>query len=181
MRRPPGWLVVLLILAGAAYLLWPTLRGEWERVRRAAAEAQRRAALLAAPAPTALPNPLPGAALTDTWGGARSGGRTHEGIDIFARRNTPIRATTGGVVLNVGPNGLGGRTVMILGPGGQRHYYAHLERYPALKRGEWVKAGAVVGYVGDSGNARGTPPHLHYGIYTAGGAINPYPLLRHGN
>ncbi|MFD2610670.1 M23 family metallopeptidase [Deinococcus taklimakanensis] len=181
MRRSLGCLVPLVILAGAVWLLWPTLRGEWDRVRRAAAEAQRRAALLAAPAPTALPNPVPGAALTDTWGGARSQGRKHEGIDIFAKRNTPIRATTEGVVLNVGPNGLGGRTVMILGPGGQRHYYAHLERYPDLKSGDWVKAGDVVGTVGDSGNARGTPPHLHYGIYMAGGAINPYSLLRRGN
>ncbi|PNY81497.1 M23 family metallopeptidase [Deinococcus koreensis] len=168
MRRGLGALLVLALLAGAAYLLWPMIRN-----------AQRYAALLAAPTPTArsLPNPLPGTRFVDTWGGARSQGRRHEGVDIFAKRNTPIRATTRGIVLNVGPNTLGGRTVMILGPGGQRHYYAHLERYPALRRGDWVEAGDVVGYVGDSGNARGTPPHLHYGIYAAGGAINPYGLL----
>lgn len=169
MRRILGWVVVFAVAVGAWILLRPVLEN-----------ARRYSALLSAPAPSALPHPLPGAALTDTWGGARSGGRRHEGIDIFAARNTPIRATTRGVVLNVGPNGLGGRTVMLLGPGGGRHYYAHLERYPELRRGEWVTAGQVVGYVGDSGNARGTPPHLHYGIYTAGGAINPYPLLRRG-
>ena len=66
------------------------------------------------------------------------------------------------------------------GPGGQRHYYAHLDRYPDLTAGEWVNSGDVVGYVGDSGNAKGTPTHLHYGIYTAAGAINPYPLLAAG-
>ncbi|MBB5377465.1 murein DD-endopeptidase MepM/ murein hydrolase activator NlpD [Deinococcus metalli] len=169
MRRVLRGLVVLAVLAGAAWLLWPQIQ-----------TARRTATLLAAPAPTArsLPNPLPGRRFVDTWGGARSQGRRHEGVDIFATRGTPIRATTRGMVLNVGPNTLGGRTVMVLGPAGQRHYYAHLERYPDLERGEWIEAGDVVGYVGDSGNARGTPPHLHYGIYTAGGAINPYPLLR---
>lgn len=166
-RRFLGLLVTLAVLAGIGYLLWPMLKN-----------AQRFAALMGAPAPTSLPNPLPGQRFTDTWGAARSGGRKHEGIDIFATRGTPIRATTRGVVLNIGPNELGGRTVTILGPGGQRYYYAHLERYPKLSRGDWVKQGDTVGYVGDSGNAKGTPPHLHYGIYTAQGAVNPYKLLR---
>lgn len=157
------------MLGGLASLLWPALQ-----------RAQRYAALVAAPAPTArsLPNPLPGQRFVDTWGAARSQGRRHEGVDIFAPRGTPIRSTTRGVLLDIGGNPLGGRTVMVLGPGGQRHYYAHLERYPARREGEWIEPGDVVGYVGDSGNARGTPPHLHYGIYTVGGAINPYPLLR---
>ena len=169
MRRVLGWLFFLAVLAGLGAMLWPELQ-----------QTQRYSTLLGAPVPGAhsLPNPLPGQRLVDTWGGARSGGRRHEGIDIFARRDTPVRATTEGVVLNVGPNNLGGRTVMLLGPGGQRHYYAHLERYPRLSPGDWVEAGDVVGYVGDSGNARGTPTHVHYGIYAAGGALNPYPLLR---
>lgn len=170
MRRVWGWLALLSVVAVAAWWLWPAVQ-----------RAQRVAALLgeAAPAAGSLPNPLPGRTLVDTWGGARSGGRRHEGIDIFAPRGTPIQATTRGLILNVGPNTLGGRTVMVLGPGSQRHYYAHLERYvPGLKRGDWVQAGDVVGYVGNSGNARGTPPHLHYGVYAAGGAINPAPLLR---
>lgn len=170
MRRLFRLLLVLALLVGAAALLWPGIQ-----------RAQRYAALLSAPVPTtrSLPHPLPGQRFADTWGAARGGGRQHEGVDIFAPRGTPILATTPGVVLNIGENRLGGRTVMILGPGGQRHYYAHLERYREdLKEGQWVEAGDVVGYVGDSGNARGTPTHLHYGIYTAGGAINPYPLLR---
>ena len=169
MRRFFGLVIFLALLGGALYLLWPQIEN-----------ARRYAALLSAPTPAenSLPNPLPGQSLNDTWGAARSQGRRHEGIDIFAGRNTPIRATTRGMVLNIGPNGLGGRTVMVLGPGGQRHYYAHLEKYPELKRGQWIEAGTVVGFVGDSGNAKGTPPHLHYGIYTMGGAINPYPLLK---
>ncbi|CAM3573226.1 M23 family metallopeptidase [Deinococcus frigens] len=168
MKRFLGLIVFLALLAGALYLLWPQIRN-----------AQRYSALLSAPTPAedSLPSPLPGQNLTDTWGAARSQGRRHEGIDIFAKRNTPIHATTRGIVLNVGPNGLGGRTVMVLGPGGQRHYYAHLEKYPELERGEWIEAGTVVGYVGNSGNAKNTPPHLHYGIYAGGGAINPYGLL----
>ncbi|MFB9990607.1 M23 family metallopeptidase [Deinococcus oregonensis] len=169
MRRLISFLVILAVLVGLAYLLWPMLKN-----------ASRYTALLSAPTPAArsLPNPLPGQRFVDTWGGARSEGRRHEGVDIFAPRNTPIQATTRGIVLNVREDRLGGRTVMILGPGGQRHYYAHLERYPDLKMGDWVEEGAVVGYVGDSGNAKGTPTHLHYGIYAGGGAINPYPLLQ---
>ncbi|AWN21870.1 M23 family peptidase [Deinococcus irradiatisoli] len=169
MRRLLGWLFSLLLLAAGLYFAWPLFK-----------QAQRYSALLSAPAPSAnsLPLPLPGVRFADTWGAARSQGRRHEGVDIFAPRGTPIRSTTRGLVLDVGPNGLGGRTVMILGPGGARHYYAHLERYPDLARGDWVEIGTVVGYVGDSGNAKGTPTHLHYGIYTSGGAVNPYPLLK---
>ena len=169
MRRALGWLLTLLLIGGALYIAWPFIQN-----------ARRYAALLSAPLPTSssLPLPLPGVRFADTWGAARSQGRTHEGVDIFAPRNTPIHAATRGLVLNIGPNTLGGRTVMILGPGGARHYYAHLERYATLSRGEWVMAGEVIGYVGDSGNAKGTPTHLHYGIYEQGGAVNPYPLLK---
>lgn len=134
--------------------------------------------LLSRPAPTALPNPLPGKALVDTWGAARSGGRRHEGIDIFAKRNTPILSTTDGLVVFVGTNSLGGNVISILGPGRQRHYYAHLEQQAPLREGQWVNKGDIVGYVGNSGNATSTPPHVHYGIYTPSGAINPYPMLK---
>jgi murein DD-endopeptidase MepM/ murein hydrolase activator NlpD len=133
------------------------------------------------PAPTALPVPVAGvkpAQLADTWAGARGGGRRHEGIDIFARRGTPVLSSTEGIVLRVGTNRLGGQVVWVLGPGGQRHYYAHLDRYGDVRAGMRVRRGSIVGYVGNTGNAATTPPHLHYGIYTAGGAINPYPLLK---
>ena len=134
-------------------------------------------------APATLPVPVRGVApraLRDTWHGARSEGRKHEGIDIFAKRGTAVVAATEGVVLRVSTNRLGGQVVWVLGPGGQRHYYAHLDRYADIERGQRVRPGTVLGYVGTTGNAAGTPPHLHYGIYEAGGAVNPYPLLRAG-
>ena len=130
------------------------------------------------PTENSLPSPLPEQHLTDTWGAARSQGRSHEGIDIFAARDTPIRATTQGIVSKVGENTLGGRVVVVVGPGGAGHYYAHLEDYADISPNDWVNAGDIIGYVGDSGNAKGTPPHVHYGIYISGSAVNPYPLLQ---
>ncbi len=130
------------------------------------------------PAENSLPNPLPEQGLADTWGAARSQGRTHEGIDIFAPRGTPIQSATQGIVSKVGNNNLGGRVVVVVGPGGAGHYYAHLEDYADISPNDWVNAGDIIGYVGDSGNAKGTPPHLHYGIYINGSAVNPYPLLQ---
>ena len=137
--------------------------------------------LAAMPKPEALPVPVEGVrvrALRDTWHGARSEGRKHEGIDIFARRGTPVVSSTEGIVSQVGTNRLGGLVVWVTGPGGQRHYYAHLDRYADVEAGMRIEAGRVLGFVGNTGNAKGTPPHLHYGIYDVGGAINPYPLLR---
>ena len=137
--------------------------------------------LAASPKPQALPVPVEGVrqrALRDTWGGARSEGRKHEGIDIFAKRGTPVVSSTEGIVSQVGTNRLGGLVVWVLGPGGQRHYYAHLDGYSDVEPGMRIEAGRVLGYVGNSGNAKGTPSHLHYGIYDTGGAINPYPLLK---
>lgn len=130
------------------------------------------------PTENSLPSPLPEQHLTDTWGAARSQGRSHEGIDIFAPRDTPIKTTTQGIVSKVGENTLGGRVVVVVGPGGAGHYYAHLEDYADISPNDWVDAGDVIGYVGDSGNAKGTPPHVHYGIYINGSAVNPYPLLQ---
>ena len=132
----------------------------------------------ALPIENSLPSPLPKQHLTDTWGGARSQGRSHEGIDIFAPRGTPVQATTQGIVSKVGENTLGGRVVVVVGPGGAGHYYAHLEDYADISPNDWVNAGDVIGYVGDSGNAKGTPTHVHYGIYINGSAVNPYPLLQ---
>jgi peptidoglycan LD-endopeptidase LytH len=113
----------------------------------------------------------------DSWGSARSGGRRHEGIDIFAAKDTPVLSTTHGVVTRVGTNRLGGQGVWILGPGLERHYYAHLNRYASFRAGDRVEAGDVIGYTGTTGNARGGPAHLHYGIYRRGAAQNPYPRL----
>lgn len=162
-------LLVFVVLIVVLPLLFPPLR-----------QAPRYVGLLMQKPPDSLPVPVQGvkpSRLADTWGAARSGGRRHEGIDIFARRNTPILSASPGIVLRVGINELGGRVIVVMGPGGYRHYYAHLERHSAHTTGDWVEQGEVIGYVGNSGNARTTPPHLHYGIYTSGGAINPYRLL----
>jgi murein DD-endopeptidase MepM/ murein hydrolase activator NlpD len=132
--------------------------------------------------PQSLPSPIDGPrpiALRDSWGATRSGGRKHEGIDIFARKGTPVLSTTRGLVFRVGQNSLGGNVVWIFGPGRQMHYYAHLDRFGEVETGDLVKPGDVIGYVGNTGNAHGTPPHLHYGLYAPSrGAINPFPLLR---
>ena len=137
--------------------------------------------LARAPAPEALPVPVRGvepAALADTWGAPRGAGRSHRGIDIFAGRGTAVLAPVDGLVLDVGHDRLGGNVVKVLGPGLQVHYFAHLDRFGPLDERAAIRRGEVVGYVGDTGNARGTPPHLHYGIYELPGrAINPYPLL----
>jgi murein DD-endopeptidase MepM/ murein hydrolase activator NlpD len=141
-------------------------------------------ALLRQAPPSALPIPVDGvsaARLVNTWGAGRDGGRRHQGIDIIARRGTPIRSTTEGIIESKGMRGLGGLVVSVIGPGGYRHYYAHLEDVAAQAIGEWVHAGEIIGYVGNSGNAAVSTPHLHYGIYTpAGRAVNPYPFLRTG-
>jgi murein DD-endopeptidase MepM/ murein hydrolase activator NlpD len=65
-----------------------------------------------------------------------------------------------------------------LGPGRRVHYFAHLDAFSDVRPRDWVTPGAILGYVGTTGNARGTPPHLHYGLYGMGRAINPYPLLK---
>lgn len=115
--------------------------------------------------------------LVDTWGALRSEGRSHEGIDIFAKRNTPVVAAVGGRIVRIGLSERGGKIVWVQGEDGYRHYYAHLEDFSDHQRGDRVRRGETIGYVGNSGNAVTTPPHLHYGVYAHDGAINPYPLL----
>lgn len=116
--------------------------------------------------------------IADTFGAPRGGDRLHQGQDIFAARNTPVYAATEGYVWRIGENALGGNTVWTIGAGGRIYYYAHLERYAEnLKVGDAVTTETVLGYVGTSGNAKGTPPHLHFGVYAAGGAINPKTLF----
>jgi murein DD-endopeptidase MepM/ murein hydrolase activator NlpD len=117
--------------------------------------------------------------VADTWGAPRGTGRRHEGQDIFAPKGTPILSATNGYIYKVGENNLGGQTVSVIGSGGRIYYYAHLDRYAkGIEVGDRVNTRSVLGYVGTTGNAQGTPPHLHFGIYTLTGAINPLPLLR---
>jgi peptidoglycan LD-endopeptidase LytH len=130
--------------------------------------------------PSHLRNPVDRAStrrIVNTWAAPRPGGRRHEGIDIFAPKDTPVMSATRGLVTRVGTNTLGGQVVWVLGPGLESHYYAHLDRFASIHAGDVVNAGDVIGYVGRTGNARGTPYHLHYGIYHHGKAENPYPRL----
>lgn len=135
--------------------------------------------------PKKLPIPVEGVAkkqLKDTWGNARSSGRSHEGIDIMASTGTKVYAATEGIVASLKGNNLGGTVIWIIGPGGVWHYYAHLHNHKrGLNEGDYVRRGDLIGYVGYSGNASKSAPHLHYGIYLQGkgrGATNPYPYLK---
>jgi murein DD-endopeptidase MepM/ murein hydrolase activator NlpD len=116
-----------------------------------------------------------GSAYGDTWGAPRSGGRRHQGVDMLAPTGTPLQAIVSGTVLHRS-NRLGGITISLLGDNGNRYYYAHLVAYEGLPGR--VEQGQVVGYVGDTGNATGTP-HLHFEIRPGGGVpVNPYPSVR---
>ena len=121
---------------------------------------------------------VPKKEVADTWGAPRGTGRRHEGQDIFAPKGTPILSATNGYIYKIGENNLGGQTVSVISSGGRVYYYAHLDRYAkGIEVGDRVNTRSVLGYVGTTGNAQGTPPHLHFGIYTFTGAINPLPLL----
>jgi murein DD-endopeptidase MepM/ murein hydrolase activator NlpD len=117
--------------------------------------------------------------IANTWHVPRAGDRLHEGQDIFAAKDTPIYSATVGYVLRIGENDLGGHTVSVIGAGGRVYYYAHLDAYaPEIAEGNYVDTETVLGYVGTTGNAKGGPPHLHFGVYTRQGAIDPLPLLK---
>ncbi len=123
--------------------------------------------------------------LQSTFGAPRSGGRLHKGADLFAPRGTHVLSATRGVVWKVGLDDLGGRVVLVFGEGPALYYYAHLDGWaPELRAGQEVSAGDLLGYVGTTGNARGTPPHLHFGVYRANlrgaHAVDPVPILKGG-
>jgi murein DD-endopeptidase MepM/ murein hydrolase activator NlpD len=164
------WVIAFALLAIMTAIAFPALR----RVRDIIAISRTS---------PVLPYPVPVEGVTrkrliDSWGAARSGNRHHQGIDIFARCGTPVLSATDGIVFTVGTNRLGGQIVRVFGPGGHWHYYAHLSRYGDVREGQRIAAGTVLGYVGDTGNAKGTPCHLHYGIYKWDNqALNPYTLL----
>ncbi|UCC24612.1 MAG: peptidoglycan DD-metalloendopeptidase family protein [Gemmatimonadales bacterium] len=119
-------------------------------------------------------------AIQSLWGAPRDGGRrSHEGVDIFARRGTPVLASVEGVVRRANVTTLGGKVVWLRDEKRNRSlYYAHLDSQ-AVVRGQRVQVGDTLGFVGNTGNAITTPPHLHFGIYYRGeGAVNPAPYLR---
>ena len=118
------------------------------------------------------------AAIQSFWGAERDGGaRSHEGVDIFAPRGTPVLAPIAGIVTAVRDRGLGGKQVWLRdNERNWRLYFAHLDSQTVdeLQR---VNPGDTLGLVGNTGNARTTAPHLHFGIYQ-NGAINPLPAIR---
>ncbi len=114
---------------------------------------------------------------SDTWGAAREGGRTHEGTDIFAPEDSPVYAVDDGKVSGASSE-IGGLVVHLDTADGTRYYYAHLSGFANAPWPRNVKAGDLIGYVGHTGNAAHTQPHLHFGIYPAGGgAVNPFEAL----
>lgn len=120
-----------------------------------------------------------------SWHAPRTGGRRHQGIDLFAPKGTRVLSATDGVVWKVGSDALGGRVVTVLGEGPALYYYAHLDDWAqGLAPGLEVKAGTALGTVGNTGNARTTPPHLHFGVYRVSlrgaRAVDPAPMLLGG-
>lgn len=112
----------------------------------------------------------------DDFGYPRSGGRSHQGNDIFAPYGTPIRAPFEGIA-DESSNSLGGLAVFVRASDGTYVYNAHLSRYAGVD-GKHVQPGDLIGYVGQSGNAAGTPPHDHFELHPGGGsAITPYQHL----
>ncbi len=90
---------------------------------------------------------------------------THKGVDIFANKGTPVLASINGIVLRRGTSERAGHFILILGPKWRAHYYAHLNS-SMVSEGQYVKPGQQIGTVGNSGNAKGKAPHLHYSIYS---------------
>ncbi len=124
--------------------------------------------------------PVNGAvSFTDTWGAPRSGGRSHQGVDMIAARGTPLVALESATVQRIGNGGLGGKTVWLRAGSGDTYYYAHLDGWASgLRVGQSLEVGELLGYVGNTGNAVYTIPHLHFEYHPGGGgAVNPYPLV----
>ncbi|MEY2569511.1 MAG: hypothetical protein QOE35_4040 [Actinomycetota bacterium] len=114
-------------------------------------------------------------AFSNDYGAPRGGGRRHQGNDILAPRGTPVVANVSGSVAQHN-NGLGGISYFLHGDDGNVYYGAHLDRYSGPNG--HVAIGTVIGAVGNSGDARGGPTHLHFEIHPGGGgATNPYPTL----
>lgn len=130
--------------------------------------------VLDVPGATAWVCPIDGGRFFNDWGFPRGGGvRFHEGNDIFAEHGTPVRAPVSGFARQK-QGSVGGYQVNLDGNDGIMYLASHMSGYGESGR---VSAGDIIGYVGNSGNAVGTSPHLHFGMYADGKAINPYPSL----
>jgi len=120
----------------------------------------------------------------DSWGFPRMMGTEyqhgHQGTDIMAPFGTPLYAVERGIITRVGTDVLGGTKLWLKGQSGTYYYYAHMQGYAeGVTEGFVVNAGDIVGFVGDSGNAQGGAPHLHFQLHPGGGEpVNPYGLLK---
>ncbi|MFM8828020.1 MAG: choice-of-anchor P family protein [Actinomycetota bacterium] len=115
----------------------------------------------------------------DDYGDPRAGTGWHHGTDLFAPMGTPIVAVADGTLSKVGVNNLGGNRLWLTDDAGNEFYYAHLSAYaPGTADGVRVRAGQVIAFLGNTGQAITTPPHLHFEIHPGGGdSVNPYPYL----
>lgn len=118
--------------------------------------------------------------IKDLWGASRGGGiRRHKGIDIHARKGTPVVAISDGVIVERDHTLIGGKTLWLKSSAhGWKAYYAHLDKQ-FVREGQYVRKGQVIGTIGNTGNARSTPPHLHFGISGGRGWVNPMPYVKH--
>lgn len=177
--------------AAAAAEAGRLLREQAAARRVLAASLSAGSAVQGSPASGALAGPVQGAfagppavcpvgpvhSFTDTWHAARSGGRRHQGTDVFAPHGSPAYAVVDGVVDKWSGGGLGGIALWLRGDDGTRYYYAHNSANVAPV-GARVRAGELIAYVGKTGNAETTPPHVHFEAHPGGGpAHNPYPWL----
>jgi len=119
----------------------------------------------------------PNNAYRDTWGAPRSGGRRHKGTDVFAPMGSPSYAVTDGVVTRTTNGGNAGLSIYVRGTDGNEYFYAHMSSL--VVRSGRVRAGQLIARVGNTGNARGGPAHIHFEVHPGGGSpVNPYPYVR---
>lgn len=166
-------------LVARAPVLTPTAPTAKARDKEFAARAN---ALFAPLSGNALLMPVVGVQtfdLENSWGNSRDGGRRkHRGIDIFAPRGTAIVAVSDGIVSYIGDQPKGGHCLWLTTESGTSFYYAHLDRWAAgLYEGMEVRSGDLLGYVGNTGNAKYTPPHLHFAVNQNDEMVNPFPIL----
>ena len=112
------------------------------------------------------------------FGAKRDGGRRlHEGVDIFARRGTPVVAISDGYVTRVEETTIGGKVIWVRDAiRNQAYYYAHLDEF-MVSESQRVRTGDTLGTIGNTGNAINTPSHLHFGLYTMRRPVDPFPFI----